>query len=69
MKTLITALAMTALIGGVSAANAAGRQATGAELDYQLSQEVAGNGAYASARTPGHTVVVPTQHDFQLQGR
>jgi hypothetical protein len=74
MKTLITALAMTVLVAGIGAANAADQQATGAEMDYQLSKEVAGSPAYASAREPGHIVTgkivaVPLQDDFQLQGR
>jgi hypothetical protein len=68
MKTLLTALTLTALIAGVSAANAADPQTTGVEIDYQLSKEMAGSPAYASARVLGHTVSV-SNHDVQLQGR
>lgn len=75
-KMLITAAAMTALIAGVTTAQAWDQQATGAEMDYELSQKTLGNydGAYASARVPGrirtHHATVPSESsDFQLQGR
>ena len=67
MKSLITALTMTVLIAGVGAANAADRQATGAEMDYALSQEVAAPSAHASARIQQRPV--QAQEDFQLEGR
>ena len=73
MKTLITALALTATIAGVSNAYAWDQQATGAEMDYQLSREVAVPSAYASAGSPRHVVKAPSQatsqEDFQLEGR
>jgi len=76
-KALLTAATMTALIAGVTTANAWDRQATGAEMDYALSKQAAGQdfgSAYASVRVPGHirthNAVVPTGgSDFQLQGR
>jgi hypothetical protein len=69
MKTLITALALTTMIAGVNSAYAWDQQATGAEMDYQLSREVAVPSAYASAGTPRHVVTAPSQEDFQLEGR
>lgn len=72
MKTLIAALALTTMIGGVSSAYAFDQQATGAEMDYQLSREVAVPSAYASAGTPRHVIASPSQtsqEDFQLEGR
>ena len=73
MKTLITALAATMLLGGIATANAADQQATGAERDYALSREVAGpsafGSAYASARESGRNVIVTNHRDFQLEGR
>ena len=73
MKTLIAALALTTMIaGGVSSAYAFDQQATGAEMDYQLSREVAVPSAYASAGNPRHVVTAPSQtsqEDFQLEGR
>jgi len=74
MKTLIAALALTATIAGVGNAYAWDQQATGAEMDYQLSREVAVPSAYASARSPRHivtapSVTAPSQEDFQLEGR
>jgi len=77
MKTLLTALALTATIAGVGNAYAWDQQATGAEMDYQLSRHVAVPSAYASAGNPRHVVTTPrqapnrapSQEDFQLEGR
>ncbi len=69
MTALMTVLTATALIAGVSAANARGQQATGAELDWQLSHQIATRPVYAFASTPHHRVVVLSQRDFQLEGR
>ena len=69
MKALMTALTVTALIAGVGAANARDQQATGAELDWQLSHQVATHPVYAFAPTSRHRGEVPSQTDFQLEGR
>lgn len=74
MKTIITLLTATALVAGASSAMAYDRQATDDALGYAISQPSHGfGGAYASARIPGEarnsTVSVPSQDDFQLQGR
>jgi hypothetical protein len=70
MKTLIAALALTTMVAGVSNAYAWDQQATGAEMDYQLSREVATPSAYASARAEHRApIAAPSQEDFQLEGR
>ena len=75
MKTLITTLAMTALIAGATSAKAWDQQATDDQMAYSLSKQAAGNfgAAYASATAPARIhaprVKVPSQEDFQLQGR
>jgi hypothetical protein len=59
MKTLMMAVALTASIAGATTAKAWDQQATGAEMDYELSRQATGNdgGAYASARVPGRVHV------------
>ena len=68
MKTFITALTLTTLIAGVTAANA-DQQATDAAVDYALSNQMTAPSAYASARVPGHSIPRQSGSDFQLQGR
>ncbi len=52
MKGLVTALTAATLLADVSAANAGDPQATGAELDWQLSRQVATRPVYAFAPPP-----------------
>jgi hypothetical protein len=68
MKTFITALTLTTLIAGVTVANA-DQQATGAAVDYALSNRMTAPSAYASARVAGHSIPRQGGSDFQLQGR
>ena len=74
MKTIIALLTTTMLVAGATTAMAA-EQGSNQAVDYALSLRAAQGfgGAYASAREPGqvHNSVfnVPTQGDFQLQGR
>ena len=84
MKTIITLLAATMLVGGVTAAMAADRQAsdeaTNNNLSWQAARSFGGDGAFASARIPAGaraSVRVPVQArpglsqgsiDFQAQG-
>ena len=84
MKTLITTLAMTALIAGATSAKAWDQQATDAQMDNELNYGAAGypglfnpqprSGAYASARPSAHIHGIgggfpAPEHDFQLEGR
>ena len=75
MKTIVTLLAATMLMAGASSAMAYDQQATDDALDTAISHQVSHSfgGAFASARIPGEvrnsTVSVPSQDDFQLQGR
>jgi len=74
MKTMITLLATTMLVAGATSAMAHARQATDEALDYASVQAPRSfGGAFASARVPGEirnsTVNVPTQYDFQMDGR
>jgi hypothetical protein len=72
MKTLITLLTATVLVGGATAAMASDQQATAAELDNQLNWQMARDfgGAHASARKPGPVTNDLSQSaiDFQAQG-
>jgi len=75
MKTIFALLTSTLLVAGATSAMAYGHQATDDALDYATSVQAAHGfgGAFASARVPGEvrnsTVDVPTQYDFQLDGR
>ncbi len=76
MKTIITLITATTLIAGATNAMAFDRQATDDALSNASSVQVSRGfgGAFASARVPGgairnSTVAVPSQDDFQLQGR
>ena len=76
MKTIITLLTATALIAGAANAMAFDRQATDDAFNNATSVQASHSfgGAYASASVPGSdirnsTVNVPSQEDFQLQGR
>jgi hypothetical protein len=73
MKTMIALLTTTVLVAGVATAMAAEQgsdEAPGYALSLRMSRS---SGPYASARVPGRirnsTFNVPTQHDFQLDGR
>jgi O-glycosyl hydrolase len=74
MKTIITLLATTMLVAGATSAMALDRQATDDALDYATSVQASRGfgGAFASA-VPGEvrnsTVNVPSQYDFQMDGR
>ena len=72
MKTLITLLTATVLIGSATAAMASNQQATAAGLDNQLNWQMARDfgGAHASARVPGPVTNGLSQSaiDFQAQG-
>jgi hypothetical protein len=74
MKTIIALLTTTVLVAGATTAMAA-QQGSNQAADYGLSLRAAQgfDGAYASAREPGQvrdsTFNIPTQNDFQLQGR
>jgi hypothetical protein len=74
MKTIIALLTTTVLVAGATTAMAAeqgSNEAPGYELSLRAAQGF--GGAYASARVPGQvhngTFNIPTQSDFQLQGR
>ena len=75
MKTIITLLTATMLVAGASNAMAYDQQATDDALSNAISHQASHGfgGAFASARIPGEarnsTVNVPSQDDFQLQGR
>jgi O-glycosyl hydrolase len=75
MKTILTLLTTTMLVAGATSAMAYDRQATDDALDNATSHQQARSfgGAFASARVPGKihnsTFYVPSQDDFQLQGR
>ncbi len=75
MKTMITLLTATMLVAGASSAMANDQQATDDALGTAISHQASHGfgGAFASARIPGEvhnsTVSVPSQDDFQLQGR
>jgi O-glycosyl hydrolase len=75
MKTIITLFTTTMLVAGATSAMAFDRQATDDALDYATSAQASQGfgGAFASARVPGEirnsTVDVPTQYDFQMDGR
>ena len=77
MKTIIALLTTTVLVAGATTAMAA-EQGSNEAPGYALSLRMAKgsgsfDGAYASARVSGQvhnsTFNVPTQNDFQLQGR
>jgi hypothetical protein len=74
MKTIIALLTTTVLVAGATTAMAA-QQGSNQAADYGLSLRAAQgfDGAYASAREPGQVrdsmFNIPTQNDFQLQGR
>ena len=74
MKTIIALLTTTVLVAGATTAMAA-EQGSNQAPDYALSLRAAQGfgGAYASARGPDQvhnsTFNIPTQNDFQLQGR
>jgi len=71
MKTLVTVLALTTLIGGIGTASAQ-QQGSDEAAGYALSLRMAAPSAppaYASARTPVHPAVNGSGYDFQLQGR
>jgi hypothetical protein len=75
MKTIMTLLTTTMLVAGAANAMTYDRQATDDALSNAISHQEARSfgGAFASARVPGgignSTVYVPSQDDFQLQGR
>jgi hypothetical protein len=75
MRTIITLLTTTVLVAGATSAMAYDRQATDDALSLATSVQASHGfgGAFASAREPGEvrnsTVAVPSQDDFQLQGR
>ena len=74
MKTIIALLTTTMLVAGATGAMAYDRQATDDALSASRVQASQGfDGAFASARIPGEvrnsTVNVPSQHDFQMDGR
>ena len=65
MKTIITLLAATMLVGGVTTAMAADRQASDEATNNNLSWQAARSGAYASARIPsGARASVQTRTGF-----
>jgi hypothetical protein len=73
MKTMIALLTTTVLVAGVATAMAAEQgsdEAPGYALSLRMSRS---SGPYASARVPGQirnsTFSIPTQYDFQLDGR
>ena len=74
MKTIIALLTTTVLVAGATTAMAA-EQGSDEAPGYALTLRMAKGfgGAYASARAPGQvhnsTFNVPSQNDFQLQGR
>jgi hypothetical protein len=51
-KALLPAIAMAALLTGLSTAKAWDQQATGAAMDYELSQQAAGTEGRTFARSP-----------------
>jgi hypothetical protein len=53
-KALLPAIAMAALLTGLSTAKAWDQQATGAEMDYELSQQAAGNDRGSFAQVPSY---------------
>jgi hypothetical protein len=77
---MLAVAAVTALTAGTTPAKAWDQQATGAEMDSELSHAAAGNyayaprhrsGPYARAYGPAHIYndVGASQRDFQLEGR
>jgi len=76
MKTIMTLITATTLIAGATNAMAFDRQASDAAMNAAISGQASHGfgGAYASASVPGSdirnsTVNIPSQEDFQLQGR
>ena len=75
MKTIVTLITTLMLVAGATSAMASNLQGSNEAPGYRLSEQQGARSlddAYASARTPGeaHTTVnVPSQNDFQLQGR
>jgi hypothetical protein len=78
---MLAVAAMTTLTAGATPAKAWDQQATGAEMDSELSHTATGDyayaprhrsGPYARAYAPAHTYsdgVGGSQRDFQLEGR
>jgi len=75
MKTIIALLTTTILVAGATSAMAnpqGSDEAAGYALSWQAAQSAHNfGGAYASARVPGEVrnSTVPSQYDFQLDGR
>ena len=75
MKTIVALLTTTVFVAGAATTAIAAPQGSNQAADYALSLQASQglNGAYASAHTPrvvrNSTINVPTQSDFQLQGR